>query len=127
MLGIKQVYPGRYEPSLICKLIEKEKVTFSHCVPTVLQLVFGAKEAETTDFSKMKVIIGGSAMTAKLCKMGIDRGIDIFTGYGMSETCPVLTIAHLKPKMLSESLDKQIEIRCKTGLPLPLTHKLDGR
>lgn len=122
MLGIKQVYPGRYEPSLICNLIKQEKVTFSHCVPTVLQLVFGAKEAETTDFSKMKIIIGGAAMTAKLCKTALDRGIDIYTGYGMSETCPVLTIAQLKPEMFSLPEDKQIEVRCKTGLPLPLTY-----
>lgn len=121
-MGIKQVYPGRYEPSLICKLIRDEKVTFSHCVPTVLQLVFGAKEADNTDFSKMKIIIGGSAMTEKLCKTAVDKGIDIFTGYGMSETCPVLTLAHLKPQMLNLPKEKQVEIRCKTGLPLPLTY-----
>ncbi len=121
-MGIKQVYPGRYEPSLICKLIRDEKVTFSHCVPTVLQLVFGAKEADNTDFSKMKIIIGGSAMTEKLCKTAVEKGIDIFTGYGMSETCPVLTLAHLKPQMLNLPIEKQVEIRCKTGLPLPLTY-----
>jgi fatty-acyl-CoA synthase len=23
------------------------------------------------------------------------RGMDLFTGYGMSETCPVLSLAHL--------------------------------
>jgi len=122
MLGIKQVYPGKYEPALICKLIKDEKITFSHCVPTVLQLVFGAKEAESTDFSNMKIIIGGSAMTEKLCKSALDKGIDIFTGYGMSETCPVLTLAHLKPHLLNLPTEKQVEIRCKTGLPLPLTY-----
>ena len=29
MLGIKQVYPGRYEPDMLCQLIREEKVTFS--------------------------------------------------------------------------------------------------
>lgn len=38
MLGIKQVYPGRYEPDMLCRLIKEEKVTFSHCVPTILQM-----------------------------------------------------------------------------------------
>jgi acyl-CoA synthetase (AMP-forming)/AMP-acid ligase II len=33
------VYPGRYVPDTICKLIREEKVTFSHCVPTILQMV----------------------------------------------------------------------------------------
>jgi fatty-acyl-CoA synthase len=122
MLGIKQVYPGRYEPSLICKLIRDEKVTFSHCVPTVLQLILSDKEAESTDFSKMKIIIGGSALTEKLCRTALDKGIDIFTGYGMSETCPVITLAYLKPSMLNLPIEKQVEIRCKTGLPTPLTY-----
>ena len=31
MLGLKQVYPGRYEPAKLLSLIETEKVTFSHC------------------------------------------------------------------------------------------------
>ncbi|HSC83438.1 MAG TPA: AMP-binding protein, partial [Pseudomonas sp.] len=39
MLGIKQVYPGRYEPDMLVKLWQAEKVTFSHCVPTILQMV----------------------------------------------------------------------------------------
>ena len=35
LLGIKQVYPGRYEPEKLLRLIEREGVTFSHCVPTI--------------------------------------------------------------------------------------------
>jgi fatty-acyl-CoA synthase len=44
----------------------------------------------------------------------------VVTGYGMSETCPVLTIAHLSSDDLSTSLEEQAALRCKTGLPLPL-------
>ena len=53
-----------------------------------------------------------------MCKAALDRGINIFTGYGMSETCPVLTLATLKPHMLHWSSDEQIMIRCRTGLPI---------
>jgi fatty-acyl-CoA synthase len=35
VMGVKQVYPGRYEPEMLLDLIENEKVSFSHCVPTV--------------------------------------------------------------------------------------------
>ncbi|PYD83759.1 long-chain fatty acid--CoA ligase, partial [Pseudomonas syringae pv. pisi] len=35
MLGLKQVYPGRYDPELLVELWRREKVTFSHCVPTI--------------------------------------------------------------------------------------------
>ena len=37
MLGVKQVYPGRYVPDVLLGLIAREKVTFSHCVPTILR------------------------------------------------------------------------------------------
>ncbi len=38
MLGVKQVYPGRYLPETLLDLREKEGVTFSHCVPTILHI-----------------------------------------------------------------------------------------
>ena len=38
----------------------------------------------------------------------------------MSETCPILTLAHLKPHMEAWHIDRQAEIRCKTGRPVPL-------
>ena len=36
LLGVRQVYPGRYEPEKLLRLIEREGATFSHCVPTIL-------------------------------------------------------------------------------------------
>ncbi len=120
LLGVKQVYPGRYEPEMLLSLIEKERVTISHCVPTILHMLLTHPKAKEIDLSEWKVIIGGSALSKGLCKEAMDVGIDIYTGYGMSETCPVLTLAYLKPNMLDYDLDKQIDIRTKTGLPIPL-------
>jgi fatty-acyl-CoA synthase len=119
-MGVKQVYPGRYVPDHLLELIEKEKVTFSHCVPTILHMLLKAPLSARIDLSRWKVIIGGAAMSKALCLEGLRRGIDLFTGYGMSETCPIMTLAHLTPEMLADDLDSQAEIRCKTGLPLPL-------
>ena len=48
MLGMKQVYPGRYEPEVLVKLIRDEGVTFSHCVPTILQMLLDCAEAQPT-------------------------------------------------------------------------------
>ena len=42
------------------------------------------------------MVIGGSALPTALARAAIARGIDIFAGYGMSETCPILTVAHVK-------------------------------
>src|SRR6478736_6321944 len=42
--GVKQVYPGRYVPDLLLKLIKTEGVTFTHGVPTILQMLLSAAE-----------------------------------------------------------------------------------
>ncbi|MDA8414096.1 MAG: fatty acid--CoA ligase [Desulfobacteraceae bacterium] len=120
MLGVKQVYPGRYVPDLLLELVEKEGVTFSHCVPTILHMLLKHPHAQRMDLSGWKLIIGGASMSRALCLEAMGRGIDIFTGYGMSETCPILTLAHLTPEMLELPPKEQAVIRCKTGRSLPL-------
>jgi len=119
-LGLKQVYPGRYAPDMLLTLFEREKVTFSHCVPTILRMLLSHPHAGSIDLNGWKLIIGGAAMSRSLCREALQRGLDVFTGYGMSETCPILTISHLTPQMLELDHDRQTEIRCKTGLALPL-------
>ena len=120
VLGVKQVYPGRYIPEHLLRLVERENVTFSHCVPTILQMLLSSPQVDETDLSRWKVIIGGAALPQALAKQARDRGVDIFAAYGMSETCPILTFAQLKPHMLDWDEDRQLEIRCKTGLPVPM-------
>ncbi|PLX90181.1 MAG: long-chain fatty acid--CoA ligase [Desulfuromonas sp.] len=119
-LGVKQVYPGRYSPEMLLELIDHEQVTFSHCVPTILHMLFKSPHIDNVDLSRWKVIIGGAAMSRALCAEALQRGIDIFTGYGMSETCPILSLAHLDEEMLALDQTAQAEIRCKTGRTMPL-------
>jgi fatty-acyl-CoA synthase len=66
------------------------------------------------------VVIGGAAMPQSLCLAALKLGIDIFTGYGMSETCPVVALAHVPEDQLDKPLEEQVEIRCKTGRAIPL-------
>jgi len=120
LLGTKQVYPGKYVPEAILRLIEAEKVTFSHCVPTIIHMLLNDPTIEKTDLKGWKVVIGGSAMPKGLCREAMGRGINLFSAYGMSETCPLLTIANAKPHMLAWEEEKQIEMRCSTGIPAPL-------
>src|SRR6266699_2440823 len=119
-MGIKQVYPGRYLPDVLLALIQREKVTFSHCVPTILHMMLSGPAAGEVDLSGWKVIIGGSALPKGLAKLAMDRGIDVFTGYGMSETCPIMSLAQLKPSMTALGADQQIDYRTRAGLPIQL-------
>lgn len=120
MMGIKQVYPGRYEPELLVDLLKEHKVTFSHCVPTVMQMMMATESIKTADLSNWHVLIGGSALTRGLCDAGARLGISMYTGYGMSETCPLLSVTHLQPQDLDLPLEQQTSQRIKTGIAVPM-------
>ena len=115
LLGIKQVYAGRYTPDNLLRLIAEEGATFTHCVPTILQMLLAAPQASDTDLSRLKMVIGGSALPRGLAEAAMARGIDIYAGYGLSETCPVLSYAVLTP-----GEEGDVAARVKTGRPLPL-------
>ncbi|MFO7706938.1 MAG: fatty acid--CoA ligase [Desulfobacterales bacterium] len=120
LLGVKQVYPGMYEPAMILKLLQTERVTFSHCVPTILQMLLTSPAAKDADLSHWKVIIGGSQLPRGLAKMARDRGIEVNVGYGMSETCPIISLANPKEHMLAWEPERQLDVVIKTGKPIPL-------
>jgi fatty-acyl-CoA synthase len=117
MLGLKQVYPGRYDPELLVELWRKEKVTFSHCVPTIMQMLLNAKAAQDTDFGGWKIIIGGSSLNRSLYDAAKAKGIQLTAAYGMSETGPLISVAHLNEELLAGSEEQRIDYRIKAGVP----------
>ncbi|HEY2907114.1 MAG TPA: fatty acid--CoA ligase [Vicinamibacterales bacterium] len=119
LLGVKQVYPGRYVPDVLLGLIAREGVTFSHCVPTILQMMLASPALADVDLSGWKVIIGGSALPLPLARAAVERGVDIIAGYGMSETCPILTLAHLRPHMRDWDAERKLPYLCRAGRAIP--------
>ncbi len=119
MLGLKIVLPGRYLPERLLALKRSERVTFSHCVPTVLQMLLDAADAQAADLSGWTILIGGSALSPALCGAALARGIDVFAGYGMSETGPIVALAQLPPGA-PPAPDDSVRLRCRTGRPVPL-------
>ncbi|WP_296257892.1 MULTISPECIES: fatty acid--CoA ligase [unclassified Pseudomonas] len=117
MLGVKQVYPGRYDPELLVELWRREKVNFSHCVPTILQMVLNAKAAKDADFTGWNILIGGSSLNRSLYEAAKAKGIQLTAAYGMSETGPLVSVAHLNDELMAGSEDERITQRIKAGTP----------
>jgi fatty-acyl-CoA synthase len=117
MMGIKQVYPGRYDPELLVELWRKEKVTFSHCVPTILQMLLNAKAAKDIDFGGWNIIIGGSALNRTLYAAAKAKGIQLNAAYGMSETGPLISVAHVDDERMAGSDEEQVTCLLKAGTP----------
>jgi fatty-acyl-CoA synthase len=126
MLGLKQVYAGRYQPDLLLQLIQQEKVTFSHCVPTLLHLLLASPLIKKIDLSRWKVIIGGSALPKGLASAILELGVDIFAGYGLSESAPILSLGFLSRH---DAMDAETALTARTmagrAIPLVDIHLLD--
>ena len=112
MLGLKQIYPNRYVPNRLAELVCEHKVTFSHCVPTILHMLLDSDAAASADLSNWKLIIGGSALSRGLAERALAKGINLFSAYGLSETCPLLTVAQLDPND-----EDNLDARLKAGRP----------
>jgi fatty-acyl-CoA synthase len=123
LCGWQQVYGGKFDPATAVHLARREGVTFSHCVPTVLDMVLNAPEAQGLDFGGWKILIGGSALARTLAEKALARNIDVYCGYGMSESCPLVTLAQLKTDTLAaaqDSEEKALDLRLSQGMPILL-------
>lgn len=123
LLGVKQVYPGRYTPDMLLHLIQNERVTCSHCVPTLLKMILTAAQAAEVDLRGWKVVVGGSALPPALARQALEMGVDCFSGYGLSETAPILTLAQLMGDTANPSASpasESLSRLCSAGRPIPL-------
>lgn len=113
MLGLTQVYPGRYDADEIVSLRLRHGVTLSHCVPTVLRMVLDAANAKGADLDGWKMLIGGSALTQELLSAGESAGLRLTAGYGMSETGPIVCL-------MRTSVPSGTHGHGRSGYPIPL-------
>ena len=118
--GVKQVYPGRYDPAFLLKLIKAEGVTFTHGVPTILEMLLAAATAANTDLAGLKMLVGGSELPKGLARQALALGVDVYAGYGMSESAPLLCLAQVKSADLIGDPEKGLGIRTKAGMAAPL-------
>ncbi len=118
--GMKYVLPGRYDFDAIPGIMEKEKVTVSLMVPSILYMLMTGKNSGKLKNLNLRVTVGGGALSSGLAKMADSMNLKIASGYGMSETAPVLTLSTYNKQLNDASEAKKTEYRTKTGIPIPL-------
>jgi fatty-acyl-CoA synthase len=117
LITAKQVYPNRYDPKVILELIAKEKVTHTAGVPTLLFMILAHPDSPNYDLSRLVFINGGAPLPRGLAEAARKRGIKVFNAYGMTETCPALTMAFPPLKFLGTPEFDELTLR--TGWPIP--------
>ncbi len=98
MSGIKHVMVRRFEPAYVLRLIEEQKATQMTLVPTMANALLNCPELGKFDTSSMKLITTGGAASAPELIARLEQAFhcEVSSGYGLTETCPVITTAHTK-------------------------------
>jgi fatty-acyl-CoA synthase len=119
LLGVKQVYPGRYDLEMLLDLRTTEGVSFSHCVPTILKMLLDEADRRRLRLDGWMMMVGGSALNETLFAAARARGIYVIAGYGMSETAPRLSLT--RPRIDCDGSEVSLMSALTTiGVPVPL-------
>ncbi|WP_276272399.1 long-chain fatty acid--CoA ligase [Haloarcula litorea] len=119
--GAKHVYPGpQPEPADLARLIEEEGVTLTAGVPTVwLGLMEYVKEHDVDLSSLERLVVGGSAAPEAMIRFFDDRDVELVHAWGMTETAPVGSVAHVKADLRDADYETRLQKRTKQGLIVP--------
>ena len=99
--------------------IEKEQVTISNMIPTMLNMLIHYNGIEKYDLAGLRVILsGGAPIAPQLVREIMEKfGCDYIQTYGMTETCPYLTISKLHDHLQRLPFEDQLHYKAKTGRP----------
>jgi fatty-acyl-CoA synthase len=128
-LGCKQLYPGRFEPKAFLELLKREhepgQSGYMCCVATMLNMIISHPEVEQYKeyFKGLIYEGGGMRLNAVLGKKAKDLGMDICSGWGMTEVYTKVGLQYLKPHMFSWPEDKKIEFLSGTGMAPPFVEQ----
>jgi fatty-acyl-CoA synthase len=122
LLGGKHVMIQRFETKEVFRLIETEKVHSCSLVPIMATALVNCPERHNYDLSTLRrIVIGGAASSPTLIReVEQQLGCECFSGYGLTETCPSLTISPMKSGLGWEGEQRYVG-QAMTGYAFPGT------
>ncbi|HEY7099175.1 MAG TPA: long-chain-fatty-acid--CoA ligase [Terriglobales bacterium] len=120
LLGGTHVMIHHFNPAEVFELVQREKVWICALVPTMANALVHSPDRSKHDLTSLRsIMIGGAASSAHLVKEVEEKlGGTCISGYGLTETSPVLAFSPLK-----QSMDWQGDLRhnrqAMTGFAIP--------
>jgi long-chain acyl-CoA synthetase len=94
-LGATSVFVPMFDPAKVPLMIEKEKVTYTVMVPTMIAMMLNHPEFKAERLASLtRMAYGASPMPEALLKrlMAMQPGLELYQGYGMTECSSVITL-----------------------------------
>jgi fatty-acyl-CoA synthase len=120
LLGTKQIMIRRFDPITVFGLIEAHGATDMALVPTMANALLNCAELAKHDFSSLRnITLGGAASSPELIeRMENAFHCDVYAGYGLTETAPLLTVSCSKPGFTYASDAERYRRRSMAGWPV---------
>lgn len=120
LLGGKHVMMQKFDPQEVFRLIQMERVNYCSLVPAMATALVNCPERPKYDLRSLKRIsIGGAASSPTLVREVEEKlGCTCFSGYGLTETAPVLSISPMKPGLSWEG-EQKFAGQAMTGYAIP--------
>jgi len=120
LLGGKHVMMQRFDPIEVFRLIQAERVNHCSLVPAMATVLVNCPERTKYDLSSLRRInMGGSASSPTLVREVEEKlGCICFSGYGLTETSPVLSISLMKPGLDPQGEERFVR-QAMTGYAMP--------
>ena len=99
LAGGRHVMLGKFDAPSIMERVQRERVTRLQLVPAMAIALINHPDFPRCDFRSVREVLIGGAPTNTALMQEVERkipGCTAMGGYGLTETSPVLTLAHIK-------------------------------
>lgn len=116
--GGRHVMQRRFAPKSVLQTIQNEGITCCMMVPTMINFILNEPDIDKYDLSSLRwVMVGGAPMSPANAERMMKRlGCKYISGYGLTETSPLLTVGNIKDTLANEADAVKINYLTRTGL-----------
>ncbi len=108
----------QFDPKMVLETMQKKKVTSAMMVPTMINFLLDVPDMKVYDLSALEwIMVGGAPMSPANARRMMEKlGCQYLSGYGLTETCPLLTVGNLKEPLADIPEKQKLEYLTRTGL-----------